>query len=67
MLSEKHHTVIQKQETELSKSLSEAERGVDVHKLHLQKDLDKKQTEFELATIENKMYFNKEKTLLESK
>ena len=63
-LIEKHHTLIQKQETELQKKLSEKERGLDIIKINLLKEYERKTMNYDMAIIENEIYFQKEETEL---
>ena len=56
ILSEKHYTLVQKEETELNKKLTEAERDLDVIKIQLQKELERKKSDLELANVSNNIF-----------
>lgn len=55
ILVEKHHTILQKQETELQKKLREKERGLDVLKINLTKEIEKRKMDYDIAKIENEI------------
>jgi len=60
ILVEKHHTILQKQETELQKKLREEERGLDVIKINLAKEIEKSKMDYDIAKIENEIAVSKQ-------
>lgn len=64
--AEKHHTILQKQLTELQKRLDQEERGLDVIKINLSRAMEKKTVDYDIAKVENEIFGRQQESELEA-
>lgn len=59
-MTEKHSTILKQEETLQMKKLNDKEKSLDVLKIDLEKALQKKNVDYELASLQNEITLKKE-------